>query len=154
MPKVSAGLLLWRRRGGAVEAFLVHPGGPFWARKDEGAWSIPKGEAEPGEDLLTRARQEFTEETGVTAEGNFVALAPVKQKGGKLVHAWAVEGDCDAEAIRSNTFTLEWPPRSGRMREFPEIDRAAWFALDEARRRILASQVPVLDQLAAQIGGG
>jgi predicted NUDIX family NTP pyrophosphohydrolase len=149
MPKVSAGLLPWRRRDGAIEVFLVHPGGPFWAKKDEGAWSIPKGEAATGEDLLTRARTEFTEETGFTIEGDFVALAPVRQKGGKLVHAWAVEADFDPALLASNVFSLEWPPRSGRMREFPEVDRGGWFDLAEARRRILAGQVPLVDALAA-----
>ena len=114
MAKQSAGVLLYRFRQAAPEVFLVHPGGPFWAKKDAGAWSIPKGEAAPGEDLLTRAQREFAEETGFTVAGEFRALAPVKQSGGKIVHAWAIEGDCDAAAIKSNSFDLEWPLRSGR----------------------------------------
>jgi predicted NUDIX family NTP pyrophosphohydrolase len=147
MPKVSAGLLLYRRPEGVLELLLVHPGGPFWAKKDLGAWSIPKGEAAPGEDLLARVKQEFQEETGFAAEGAFEALLPVKQAGGKLVHAWAVEGDCDAGAITSNSFTIEWPPRSGRLREFPEVDKAAWFDLAAARRKINKGQLALLDQL-------
>ncbi len=147
MPKVSAGLLLYRRREGTLELLLVHPGGPFWAKKDLGAWSIPKGEAAPGEDLLARAKQEFQEETGFAAEGAFEPLLPVSQAGGKLVHAWAVEGDCDADAIASNSFTIEWPPRSGRSREFPEVDKAAWFDVPAARRKINKGQLALLDQL-------
>jgi predicted NUDIX family NTP pyrophosphohydrolase len=147
MPKISAGILLYRRRAGGPEVLLVHPGGPLWAKKDAGAWSIPKGEVEPGEDRLARARQEFAEETGFTVEGDFRALAPIRQAGGKTVFAWAVAGDCDAAAIRSNLFTLEWPPRSGRMQEFPEVDRAAWFALPEAREKILKGQLPLVAAL-------
>lgn len=152
MPKTSAGLLLYRCRGAALEVLLVHPGGPFWAKKDEGTWSIPKGEAAAGEDLLAHARREFEEETGFAIEGAFRPLAPVRQAGGKTVHAWAVEGDLDPAAIRSNRFTLEWPPRSGRIEEFPEIDRGAWFTLDEARRKINKGQVPLVDALAALLG--
>jgi predicted NUDIX family NTP pyrophosphohydrolase len=147
MPKQSAGLLIYRQRGGAPEIFLVHPGGPFWARKDAGAWSIPKGEFEPGDDPLATARREFPEETGFTIDGPFTALAPVKQPGGKIVHAFAVAGDCDPSAIRSNLFTLEWPPRSGRRQEFPEVDRAGWFDLGAAREKILKGQLPLLDKL-------
>ncbi|HEX6841009.1 MAG TPA: NUDIX domain-containing protein [Stellaceae bacterium] len=147
MAKQSAGVLLYRIREAAPEVFLVHPGGPFWARKDAGAWSIPKGEAAPGEDLLTRARREFTEETGFTLAGEFRALAPAKQSGGKTVHAWAVEGDCDAAAIKSNTFDLEWPPRSGRVRVFPEVDRAQWFGLAAAREKINPAQRGLIDEL-------
>ncbi|HTZ80283.1 MAG TPA: NUDIX domain-containing protein [Stellaceae bacterium] len=147
MAKLSAGLLLYRRRAAGIEVFLVHPGGPFWARKDAGAWSIPKGEAAPGEDLLARARQEFAEETGSVAAGSFHALAPVRQPGGKTVHAWAVEGDLDAAAIRSNTFTMEWPPRSGRRQDFPEVDRAQWFDLAAAREKINKGQAALLDEL-------
>lgn len=147
MAKHSAGVLLFRRRGNAVEVFLVHPGGPFWAKKDAGAWSIPKGEAEPQEDLLARAKLEFAEETGFAVTGDFRPLAPVKQAGGKSVHAWAVEGDVDAAAIRSNSFSLEWPPRSGRIREFPEVDRAAWVDLETARRQINPGQRPLIDAL-------
>ncbi len=125
----------------------MHPGGPFWEKKDEGAWSIPKGEVGEEEDALTAARREFSEETGQTIGGTFTPLDPVRQAGGKLVYAWAVEGDVDVTAIRSNTVSIEWPPRSGRRREIPEIDRAAWFTLAEARRRILAAQQPLLDRL-------
>ncbi|HLI11866.1 MAG TPA: NUDIX domain-containing protein [Alphaproteobacteria bacterium] len=149
MAKESAGLLLYRFKSGRLEVLLVHPGGPFWARKDEGAWSIPKGEAEPGEDLLARAKLEFQEETGAAAEGQFQALTPVRQAGGKRVHAWAVEGELGVDAITSNRFVLEWPPRSGRFREFPEVDRAGWFDLPTARRKLLKSQLPLLDQLEA-----
>lgn len=148
MPRISAGLLLYRRRGPALEVLLVHPGGPFWRNKDLGAWSIPKGEAAPGEDLLGVARRELREELGVDVDGGFLALSPVRQAGGKLVHAWAVAADLDAGAIVSNTFQIEWPPRSGRQQTFPEVDRAAWFGLDEARRRILSDQVPLIDELS------
>ena len=147
MPKQSAGLLLYRRRAGAFEVFLVHPGGPFWARRDDGAWSIPKGEHDAGEDPLAAARREFAEETGIAPAGNAVALAPIRQKGGKVVRAFALEGDCDPSAIRSNTFTVEWPPRSGRQKAFPEIDRAAWFSLDEARRKLNPAQSALIDEL-------
>ena len=148
MTRTSAGLLLYRWRDGALEVFLVHPGGPFWARKDDGAWSIPKGEFAPGEDPLAAARREFAEETGLAVDGEVRALAPIRQAGGKVVHAFALEGELDADAIRSNSFTIEWPPRSGRLREFPEVDRAGWFALAEARRKILKSQLGLLEQLA------
>jgi predicted NUDIX family NTP pyrophosphohydrolase len=147
MAKQSAGVLLYRFRQAAPEAFLVHPGGPFWAKKDVGAWSIPKGEAAPGEDLLICAQREFTEETGFTIAGEFRALAPIKQSGGKLVHAWAVEGDCDAAAIKSNTFDLEWPPRSGRVQAFSEVDRAQWFGLASARDKINPAQRGLIDEL-------
>jgi predicted NUDIX family NTP pyrophosphohydrolase len=147
MAKQSAGLLLYRVRQAAPEVFLVHPGGPFWVKKDTGAWSIPKGEAEPDEDLLARARREFTEETGFAVDGEFRPLAPVRQSGGKIVHAWAVEGDCDAAAIKSNTFDLEWPPRSGRVQAFPEVDRAQWFALAAAREKINRAQLGLIDEL-------
>ena len=149
MPKAnSAGLLLYRNnRPGALEVLLVHPGGPFWARKDEGSWSIPKGEFEAGADALEAARREFLEETGSRIEGAFVALTPLRQPSGKLVYAWAVEGDLDTSSIRSNTFSIEWPPRSGRQQEFPEIDRAAWFDIAAARRKILAGQRGFLDEL-------
>jgi len=149
MPKAnSAGLLLYRNnRPGALEVLLVHPGGPFWARKDEGAWSIPKGEFEAGADALEAARREFLEETGSRIEGAFVALTPLRQPSGKLVYAWAVEGNLDTSSIRSNTFSVEWPPRSGRQQEFPEIDRAAWFDIAAARQKILAGQRGFLDEL-------
>lgn len=147
MVKISAGLLLYRRREGKLEVFLVHPGGPFWARKDARSWSIPKGEAAPGEDFLTRAKREFQEETGSTADGAFRGMVPVRQPSGKIVHAWAVEGECDTGSIKSNSFTMEWPPRSGRFQEFPEVDRASWFDLPTARQKITKGQVGLLDQL-------
>ena len=147
MAKQSAGVLLYRFRQAAPEVFLVHPGGPFWAKQDAGAWSIPKGEAAPGEDLLTRARREFAEETGSVLSGTFRPLAPIRQSGGKIVHAWAVEGDCDATAITSNTFDLEWPPRSGRVQAFPEVDRAQWFDFAAARQRINPAQRGLIDEL-------
>ena len=127
--------------------FLVHPGGPFWAKKDLGAWSLPKGEIEEGEDPLTAARRELTEETGLTVEGDFRPLRPQKQKSGKTILAWAVEGDCDPAQLRSGLFSMEWPPRSGRQQEFPEVDRGAWFSIEEARQRINAGQAPFLDEL-------
>ena len=149
MPKkVSAGILLYRRRDGP-EVFLVHPGGPFWAKKDLGAWSLPKGEFEDGEDPLAAAVREFTEETGLPISGKFRALQPLGQPSGKTILAWAVEGDCDPADLRSNLFSMEWPPRSGKQREFPEVDRAAWFSIAEARRRIGQGQVGFLDQLVA-----
>ena|SRR6266446_3700456 len=140
MPKTSAGLLLYRYRDNVREVFLVHPGGPFWAAKDAGAWSIPKGEFEPGEDPLTAAQREFTEETGFVASGDFVPLTPLKQRSGKIVYAWGVKMDCDPALVRSNTFT--WKGRT-----YPEIDRAAWFSLPDARRKILPGQLGFLDQL-------
>ncbi len=150
MAQQSAGLLLYRRRDGRIEVFLVHPGGPFWARKDAHAWSIPKGELDSGEDALAAAKREFREETGLEpGAGPFVALAPCKQSGGKRVQAWAAEGDCDAAAVRSNSFEMEWPPRSGRMQSFPEVDRAAWVPLAEAKGRLHKGQAPLIDQLEA-----
>jgi predicted NUDIX family NTP pyrophosphohydrolase len=149
--RLSAGLLLYRRRA-TLEVFLVHPGGPFWAKKDAGAWSIPKGEFETGEDPLSAAIREFEEETGFPIDGEFTALVPVKQPSGKTIHAWMIEGDCDAVNVRSNRFSMEWPPKSGKMAEFPEVDRAAWFDLTEARVKLLPGQVPFLDQLVAAVG--
>lgn len=151
MPKTSAGLLVFRRRDGRLEVLLVHPGGPLWKNKDDGAWSIPKGEYEPGEDPQAAACREFEEETGVAPEGRFLALGDVRQSGGKLVRAWALEADYDAAAMRSNTFEMEWPPRSGRKQAFPEVDRAAWFPLDEARVKMLPSQAPLLDRLVSAL---
>jgi predicted NUDIX family NTP pyrophosphohydrolase len=148
MPKKqSAGILLYRIRAGVPEVFLVHPGGPFWARKDAGAWSIPKGEFEDGDDPLEAARREFLEETGSPVDGPFAALKPLKQGGGKVVHAWTVEGDIDAASIKSNTFSMEWPPRSGRQQEFPEVDRGEWFAMPQAREKLLEGQLGFLDEL-------
>lgn len=149
MSLLSAGLLLYRVREDEPEVFLVHPGGPLWARRDTGAWSIPKGEPGKEEDLLAAARREFAEETGLTVEGEFRALAPVRQAGGKQVHAFAVRGDCDPATIASNTFEMEWPRRSGRLREFPEVDRAGWFTLDEAKRKLNPAQVGLIEQLGA-----
>ena len=153
--KRSAGLLVYRRRTAGCEVFLVHPGGPFWQSKDLGAWSIPKGELSPDEDPLDAARREFAEETGIEVSGDFVPLAPIRQSGGKTIDAWAVEGECDPATIRSNTFQTEWPPRSGQLRQFPEVDRAAWFAIDdEAGRRIIKGQRGLLDQLRQLLGPG
>jgi predicted NUDIX family NTP pyrophosphohydrolase len=139
--------MVYRIREGGLEVFLVHPGGPFWARKDAGAWSIPKGEFVDPEDPLEAARREFREETGHEIGGSFLPLKPIKQAGGKTVHAWAVQGEIDPERIQSNTFTMEWPKGSGRQKEFPEVDRAAWFGVEEARRRILPGQAGFLDEL-------
>ncbi len=153
MPRRSAGLLLYRRRQRGIEVLLVHPGGPFWARKDEGAWSIPKGEYGPGEDPLTAARREYAEETGAAPPaGEAVALGAFRQSSGKIVEAWAVEGDFDPATLKSNTFALEWPPRSGKMREVPEVDRAGWFPPGEAERKLLAGQRPILAALLQQLG--
>lgn len=145
-PLVSAGLLVYRVREHKTEVLLVHPGGPFWARKDLGAWSIPKGEAEAGEDLLQRARRELFEETGCTLDGPFLALSPVKQTK-KTVCAWAVRGDFDVAKLRSDTFEIEYPQRSGRVRSFPEVDKAEWFDLQTARQKMLPAQRDFLDQL-------
>ncbi|MBV9235013.1 MAG: NUDIX domain-containing protein [Xanthobacteraceae bacterium] len=145
--EISAGILVYRETNGALEVLLAHPGGPFWARKDEGAWTIPKGLVEPGADLLATAQREFTEETGFVADGPFVPLAPVRQSSGKIVHAFACRGDVDAAKLISNTFEIEWPPRSGRRRQFPEVDRAAWFDLATAREKLIAYQRPFLVEL-------
>jgi predicted NUDIX family NTP pyrophosphohydrolase len=151
MAKRSAGLLMYRTSSGRLEVLLVHPGGPFWARKDIGAWSIPKGEYEAGDDALQAARREFLEETGTTAAGPFLPLAAVRQASGKIVTAWACEGEFDPATLVSNEFELEWPARSGRMQRFPEVDRAGWFPLDEARRRILKGQLALLDELEEKL---
>jgi predicted NUDIX family NTP pyrophosphohydrolase len=147
MPQHSAGILLYRRRQGAIEVLLVHPGGPFWAKKDEGTWSIPKGEYAPGEDPLAAARREFAEETGTQMEGEAIPLGAFRQSPAKIVDSWAIEGDLDPATLKSNTFTLEWPPRSGKMREVPEVDRAAWFTPEEAARKLLRGQRPILEAL-------
>lgn len=155
MPKLSAGLLLYRVTDGVVEVLLGHPGGPFWARRDEGAWSIPKGEYAPDEDPWAAAQREFTEELGAPVPpGEPLRMEPVKQAGGKIVTVFAVRGDLDPGAATSNTFTLEWPRGSGTLREFPEIDRVAWFPVEEARAKLLAGQRPVLDQLTSAVAAG
>jgi predicted NUDIX family NTP pyrophosphohydrolase len=151
MARLSAGLLMYRRRGRSLEVFLVHPGGPFWQNKDDGAWSIPKGEYAQGEEPLEAARREFLEETGFQPGTKVFALGEARQPSGKIVSAWAFEGDCDPEKLRSNTFSIEWPPKSGRNREFPEVDRAAWFSIDAARVKLLKGQLPFLDRLAAAL---
>ena len=151
--KSTAGLLLYRRRNG-LEVFLIHPGGPFWAKKDVGAWSLPKGEIGEGEEPLSAAKREFTEDTGFAIAGEFHRLEPIKQAGGKLVYAWSIEGDCDPIQLRSNLFSMKWPPKSGKTQEFPEVDRGAWFDITEARRRILPAQAGFLDQLLAYSNDG
>jgi len=150
--KRSAGILLYRRVTGGVEVLLVHPGGPYWARKDAGAWSIPKGELDDGDDAEAAARREFAEELGVEPAGELVPLGSVRQKNGKEVIAYALEGDFDCAAIRSNTFRMEWPPGSGRMREFPEVDRAEWFTPSVAREKMHVGQAALLDRLLARLG--
>jgi predicted NUDIX family NTP pyrophosphohydrolase len=153
MSRVSAGILLYRLQGDELQVLLVHPGGPFFVNKDEGAWSIPKGEAEAGEDLLECARREFAEEIGVILSGPFIPLTPVKQKGGKLVHAWGCQGNCEPTTVVSNTFTMEWPPRSGRQQEFSEIDRAAFFDVAAAKWKINPAQEALIDELAEAAQG-
>jgi predicted NUDIX family NTP pyrophosphohydrolase len=150
MTKRSAGILLFRRKPD-LEVFLVHPGGPFWAKKDLGAWSIPKGEYAEGEEPLAAARREFEEETGVALSGEFLALGEIRQAGGKIVEAWALERDLDAAAIRSNTFEMEWPPRSGRMRAFPEVDRAAWLSVPAAEEKLIPAQAALVARLAQKV---
>ena len=152
MPKQSAGLLVYRPSGDSVEVLLVHPGGPFWARRDLGAWSIPKGEYEPSDDPLQTALREFEEETGQAppADG-LLDLGSVTQRGGKVIHAWAARGDLDPATVRSNTFTMEWPPRSGKRREFPEVDRAAWFDPPTARQKLVSAQAELVDRLLAAL---
>lgn len=154
MAPLSAGILLYRRSAGALEVLLVHPGGPYWRGKDLGAWTIPKGLVEPDEDLETAARREFAEEVGTVPRGELVPLIRLRQRGGKWVEAFALEGDLDADAVVSNTYEVEWPPRSGRFRTYPEVDRAGWFSVDEARERILPSQQPFLDALVRLLESG
>jgi predicted NUDIX family NTP pyrophosphohydrolase len=150
-PEISAGLLTFRRRT-TLEVLLAHPGGPFWAKKDDGAWTIPKGTAEPGADLLATAQREFTEETNLVAAGEFTPLMSVKQKSGKLVHAFAFEADFDLAAFASNSFEIEWPPKSGRRQSFPEVDRIAYFALQSAMHKIIPYQQPLLRELELRLG--
>jgi predicted NUDIX family NTP pyrophosphohydrolase len=154
MGRVSAGLLLFRRTPAGTEVLLVHPGGPLWAKRDLGAWSIPKGEVEEGEELQAAARREFAEELGFAPPGEFHSLGSIKQKGGKTVHAWAVEGDCDPARCRSNTFKMQWPPRSQTWVEFPEVDRADFFSLAAAREKINPAQLPLLEQLRNSLSSG
>jgi predicted NUDIX family NTP pyrophosphohydrolase len=149
MAKQSAGLLVYRKRGGNLEVFLVHPGGPFWQNKDSGAWSIPKGEFATGDDPLEVAKREFQEETSVPIDGSFTRLEPITQRGGKTVYAWIVEADVDGSKVKSNTFSMEWPPRSGNMEEFPEVDRGEWFDMETASKKINDRQCEFLRQLQA-----
>jgi predicted NUDIX family NTP pyrophosphohydrolase len=153
MSKESAGLLMFRLRDNELEVLLAHPGGPFWKNKDLGAWTIPKGEIQPGEEPLATARREFVEELGFTPEGTLIPLSPIQQKGGKRVQVWAFEGDCDPATVKSNTFQMEWPPRSGRLQEFPEVDRAAFFDLAEAKLRINTAQIAFLEELNRKLAG-
>ena len=148
MPQLSAGILMHRGSGGGLEVLLVHPGGPFWAKKDDGAWSIPKGLVDPDEDQEAAARREFFEETGTAPTGTLVPLGQFRQHGGKVVIAFALAGEFDPATLRSNAFEMEWPPRSGRRETFPEVDRAGWFGIEAAKRKILKGQVPIIDALA------
>ncbi|MEN6459565.1 MAG: NUDIX domain-containing protein [Thermoguttaceae bacterium] len=150
MSRTSAGLLMYRL-GDGLEVLLAHPGGPYFAKKDDGAWTIPKGEPEPDEDLLVAAQREFEEETSLKPAGPFIPLKPIQQKGGKIVHAWAFQGDCDASTLRSNTFTMEWPPHSGLQVEFPEIDRSQFFDLATAKRKIKLAQAALIEELEAML---
>ena len=152
MAKKSAGILLYRLKNGTLEIFLVHPGGPFWAKRDLGAWSIPKGEIARDEDPLDTAKREFREELGVDFAGELIPLTPIKQKSGKVVYAWASEGDIDPDKIKSNTFEMEWPLRSGKKREFPEIDRGGWFNILDAKRKINPAQSALIDELLSKFG--
>ena len=149
MVRLSAGLLMYRLKDGVLQVLLAHPGGPYFVNKDEGAWTIPKGEPDADEDLLVAAQREFEEETGIKPSGPFIPLKPIQQKGGKIVHAWAFAGDCDPAAIMSNDFTMEWPPKSGRQQAFPEIDRAEFYDLATARKKIKAGQEVLIDELTA-----
>jgi len=152
MAKTSAGLILYRMQSGQLEVLLVHPGGPFWSKKDEGAWFVPKGELNVGEEPLAGAKREFEEETGLKPEGEFLALGNVKQKSGKTIVAWAFEGDCDPSSIKSNTFTIEWPPKSGRQQEFPEIDRAGFFTVPQAKAKMHPVEYPLVLRLHELLG--
>jgi len=151
MPKQSAGLLLFRVVAGNLEVLLVHPGGPFWAKKDDGSWSIPKGELSEGEDLFEAAIREFKEELGSSVTGKAIPLKPLRQPSGKIIYAWGVNGDFDTTTLKSNTFSIEWPPKSGQQREFPEVDRAAWFEIEEAKRKIHQGQVPLMEELERMV---
>jgi len=151
MSQKSAGIVLYRIQNKSLEVFLVHPGGPYWSKKDEGAWSIPKGEINEDEEPLAAAKREFQEETGIKISGEFIQLNPVKQKGGKIVYAWAIEGDIDPQKIKSISFEIEWPPRSGKMKSFPEIDKAAWFQLSDAQKKIIEAQSALIKELESKI---
>jgi predicted NUDIX family NTP pyrophosphohydrolase len=155
MPRRSAGIVLYRVRAGTPEVLLVHPGGPFWARRDAGVWSFPKGEYDAGDDARETALREFEEETGTALPpGDLIDLGSVKQKGGKVVSAWAVEGDLDPDTVKSNTFRMQWPPRSGRLATFPEVDRAGWFGPEEARQKLVPAQAEFVDRLLGRLGRG
>ncbi|HTS40292.1 MAG TPA: NUDIX domain-containing protein [Xanthobacteraceae bacterium] len=154
MPKRSAGILLYQHRSDGIEVLLVHPGGPYWARKDVGAWSIPKGEIGEGEDALTAARREFQEETGTAVEGDAISLGEARQKSGKIICAFAIEGNLKADALVSNRFEMEWPPRSGRRASFPEVDRAEWFSPDAAMKKITSSQKVFVERLLTTLSSG
>lgn len=151
MTKQSAGILVYRHKNNNLEILLVHPGGPYWAHKDEGVWSIPKGEIEPGEDKVAAAKREFYEETGTRIDGDFINLTPVKLASGKVVYAYAIEGDIDASQIHSNNFTMEWPPASGKLQQFPEIDKGEWFTPGKARQKISRPQASFIDELLKKI---
>jgi predicted NUDIX family NTP pyrophosphohydrolase len=152
MPKHSAGILLYRFREGILEVLLVHPGGPFWARKDRAAWSIPKGQYEEGEDPLEAAKRELAEETGIRLDSPLIDLGELRQPSGKIVHAWAASQDCDPSGIRSNSFTMEWPPNSGKLQEFPEIDRGAWYPTGVAKSKLHKGQAAFIDRLVKLLG--
>jgi predicted NUDIX family NTP pyrophosphohydrolase len=151
MSKKSAGIILYRFNNNVLQVFLVHPGGPFWIKKDTGAWSVPKGEFEENENPLDAAKREMEEETGIKADGNFIELTPVKQKSGKMVYAWAILKDADPALISSNTFEMEWPPKSGKKKSFPEVDKASWFDVQEAKIKIIEGQRPLLDELVSKL---
>jgi predicted NUDIX family NTP pyrophosphohydrolase len=151
MPKKSAALLLYRHVAGQLEVLLVHPGGPFWAKKDDGAWSIPKGEFDEGEDPLAAARREFKEETGMSVHDEAISLGTIRQSSAKIIFAWAVQGAFDPSQLKSNLFSMEWPPKSGRKQEFPEVDRAVWFTVPQARQKILKGQTEFLDRLQEKL---
>ena len=152
MPKHSAGILCYKFSGKQLFVFLIHPGGPFFAKKDLGAWSIPKGEINENENPLDAAKREFKEETSFDVGGNFIELKPVKQNSGKIVHAWALQAELDASKMQSNFFGLEWPPNSGKILQFPEADKAAWFTVEEAKKKILKGQLPIIDELVKKLG--
>ena len=153
MPKKSAGILVFRKTQDEYEYLLVHPGGPFWVKKDFNSWSIPKGEFEEDEQPLAAAKREFEEETGFSIKGEFIELNPVKQPGGKLIYSWAVKSDIDSSRVKSNLFKMEWPPRSGAYKEFPEIDRAEWFDFETAKQKILSGQIPIIENLKNKLIG-